>query len=59
MDEKIFKDRTKKLALGIINMTETLPKTVQPILSLVRLFVQAHPSEQIIALPAGQNPRLI
>jgi four helix bundle protein len=27
MDEKTFKERTKKLALAIINMTEALPKT--------------------------------
>ena len=27
MDEQTFKDRTKKLALSIINMTEALPKT--------------------------------
>lgn len=27
MDEKTFKDRTKKLELGIINMTDALPKT--------------------------------
>ena len=26
MDEKAFKDRTKKLALGVIRLVETLPK---------------------------------
>jgi four helix bundle protein len=27
MDEQSFKDRTKKLALGLINLVESLPKT--------------------------------
>jgi four helix bundle protein len=27
MDERTFKERTKKLALAVISMTETLPKT--------------------------------
>ena len=55
MDEKIFKARTKKLAVAIIKEVDKLPRSRATDVIEKQLLRSAHLLEQIIEPPAVQN----